>query len=76
VLELAELATFFPMPPSGRYVNEPARMDDRGVVSLPPRPPDALPGIALVLGLAAAAGAMFALAARRRPRSESPIPSP
>jgi glyoxylase-like metal-dependent hydrolase (beta-lactamase superfamily II) len=40
VLELAELATDFPMPATGRYVQEPARMDNRGVVSLPPKPPD------------------------------------
>jgi glyoxylase-like metal-dependent hydrolase (beta-lactamase superfamily II) len=66
VLELAELATNFPIPATGRYVQEPARMDDRGIVSLPPKPPDALPGIALGLGVAAAAGALFALAARRR----------
>jgi glyoxylase-like metal-dependent hydrolase (beta-lactamase superfamily II) len=66
VLELAELATHFPIPETGRYVKEPARMDDRGVISLPPRPPDALPGIALVVGVAAAAGTLFALAARRR----------
>lgn len=66
VLELAELATYFPMPATGRYVQEPARMDNRGVVSLPPKPPDALPGIALGLGVAAATGALFALAARRR----------
>jgi glyoxylase-like metal-dependent hydrolase (beta-lactamase superfamily II) len=66
VFELAELAMYFPIPENGRYVREPARMDDRGVVSLPPKPADALPGIALGLGVAAAAGALFALAARRR----------
>jgi len=69
VLELAELATNFPMPVTGRYVQEPARMDNHGVVSLPPKPPDALPGIALGLGVAAAAGTLFALAARRRSAS-------
>jgi glyoxylase-like metal-dependent hydrolase (beta-lactamase superfamily II) len=66
VLELAELATQFPLPATGRYVQEPARMDGRGVVSLPPKPPDALPAIALGLGVAAAAGALFALAAKKR----------
>jgi glyoxylase-like metal-dependent hydrolase (beta-lactamase superfamily II) len=66
VLELAELAIAFPIPATGRYVHEPARMDDRGIVSLPPKPPDVLPGIALSLGVAAAAGTLFALAARRR----------
>jgi len=76
VLELAELATYLPIPATGRYVKEPARMDGRGIVSLPPKPPDALPGIALVLGIAAAAGTLFALAARRRPRTRPPVPSP
>jgi glyoxylase-like metal-dependent hydrolase (beta-lactamase superfamily II) len=69
VLQLAELATSFQSPPKGRYVSEPARMDESGVVSLPPKPADALPGVALWLGLAAAAGTMFALSAHRRRRS-------
>jgi len=66
VLELAELATNFPIPAAGRYVQEPARMDHLGIVSLPPKPPDALPAIALSLGVLAAAGTLFALAAKRR----------
>jgi glyoxylase-like metal-dependent hydrolase (beta-lactamase superfamily II) len=66
VVQLADLATYFPVPGTGRYVKEPARMDTGGVISLPQRPPDALPGIALLLGVVAAAGTMFALAARRR----------
>ena len=68
VIQLAELATNFPMPPQGRYVREPARMDASGVVSLPPKPADGLPGIAVALGMAAAAGTMFAVAAHRRRR--------
>ena len=68
VVQLAELAVNFPMPPYGRYVDEPARTDETGVVSLPPKPRDALPGIAAGIGIAAAAGTMFALAASRRKR--------
>jgi glyoxylase-like metal-dependent hydrolase (beta-lactamase superfamily II) len=69
VMELAELAINFPMPDKGRYVAEPALTDETGVVSLPPKPPDSLPAVALALGAAAAAGTMFAVAAHRRKRS-------
>jgi len=69
VMQLAELATHFPIPRRGRYVEQPARMDETGVVSLPPQPPDRLPGAAIAFGIAAAAGGMFAVAARRRKRS-------
>ncbi len=75
VMQLAELATHFPIPARGRYVREPARWDESGTVSLPPKPPDTLPGAALALGVAAAAGTMFAVAARRRkrgPRDSTP----
>lgn len=66
VVQLAELATNFPFPPHGRYVLEPARVDNMGILRLPPKPPDPLPAVAIGLGIAAAAGAMFALAAHRR----------
>ncbi len=78
VMQLAELATNFPIPAHGRYVQEPARMDESGVVSLPPQPLDALPGVAVVVGVAAAAGTMFAVAARRRRRAakaDTPAPA-
>ena len=78
VMQLAELATNFPIPPSGRYVREPARMDESGVVYLPPKPPDKLPGVAVTVGVAAAAGTMFAVAARRRKRAakaDTPAPA-
>ena len=71
VMQLAELATNFPFPRRGRYVREPALSDERGLVRVPPRPPDPLPGVAIGLGIAAAAGAMFALAARRRKQRRS-----
>jgi glyoxylase-like metal-dependent hydrolase (beta-lactamase superfamily II) len=68
VMQLAELATDFPFPTKGRYVREPARADETGVVHLPPKPPDPFPGVAIGLGIAAAAGTMFAMAAHRRRR--------
>ena len=71
VMQLAELATNFQVPAHGRYVREPARMDESGVVSLPAPPPDALPGVAVAVGVAAAAGTMFAVAARRRRRASN-----
>jgi glyoxylase-like metal-dependent hydrolase (beta-lactamase superfamily II) len=79
VIQLAELATNFPVPSKGRYVSEPAQMDASGVVSLPAKPADALPGVAVALGVAAAAGTMFAVAAHRRkralgaPKDDTPI---
>jgi glyoxylase-like metal-dependent hydrolase (beta-lactamase superfamily II) len=69
VMQLAELVTNFPIPSHGRYVREPARTDESGVVSLPPKPPDRLPGVAVAVGVAAAAGTMFAVAAHRRKRA-------
>jgi glyoxylase-like metal-dependent hydrolase (beta-lactamase superfamily II) len=78
VVQLAELATNFPIPAHGRYVGEPARTDESGVVWLPPEPPDKLPSVAVTVGIAAAAGTMFALAARRRkraPKADTPAPA-
>jgi glyoxylase-like metal-dependent hydrolase (beta-lactamase superfamily II) len=74
VMQLAELATNFPIPAKGRYIEEPARMDETGVVYLPPKPADALPGVAVALGVAAAAGTMFAVAAHRRKRAKADTP--
>ena len=68
VMQLAELATNFPIPRKGRYVREPAQADETGVVWLPPRPPDSLAGVAVGFGIAAAAGMLFAVAAHRRKR--------
>ena len=66
VIQLAGLATHFPVPSTGRYVRQPARTDETGVVQLPPKPPDPLPGVAIGLGIATAASTMFALAVHRR----------
>jgi len=71
VRELAELAANLPMPAHGRYIPEAARTDENGVVWLPPKPADRLPGAMLALGIATAAGTMFAVAARRRKRSST-----
>jgi glyoxylase-like metal-dependent hydrolase (beta-lactamase superfamily II) len=77
VMQLAELAVDFPIPAHGRYVLEPAQMDESGVVSLPAAPLDALPGVAVVVGVAAAAGTMFAVAAHRRRRAaKADTPAP
>jgi glyoxylase-like metal-dependent hydrolase (beta-lactamase superfamily II) len=52
------------VPPRGRYVREPARADERGVVSLPPPVPDPLPRLLLGVGLALLAGAALRRAIR------------
>jgi glyoxylase-like metal-dependent hydrolase (beta-lactamase superfamily II) len=46
------------VPKTGRYVREPAIMDETGVVAVPPAVPDPLPRILLGVGLALLAGAM------------------
>jgi glyoxylase-like metal-dependent hydrolase (beta-lactamase superfamily II) len=52
------------VPPTGRYVREPAVMDERGVVTVPPAGPDPLPRILLGVGLALLAGALMRRSAR------------
>lgn len=49
---LREFAATFSAPAHGRYVPEPARTDESGVVSVPPPAPDSFPKIALALGAA------------------------
>lgn len=64
---LAELASNFPMPRQGRYAHEPARIDEHGIVFVPPPVPDPLPKIAAAVGLTAMAiGAVVALSRRGR----------
>jgi glyoxylase-like metal-dependent hydrolase (beta-lactamase superfamily II) len=60
--ELEDFSRLFAPPAYGRYVAEPALTDERGVDWLPPRPPDPLPKVALML----AAGGLAFMAARRR----------
>lgn len=50
---LQQLADHFPMPDHGRYVLVPARVDENGIVYLPPKPPDRL--VRATVGVAAAA---------------------
>jgi glyoxylase-like metal-dependent hydrolase (beta-lactamase superfamily II) len=66
--DLAAFAEDFAAPEHGRYVGESARFDERGVVWLPPAPPDPLPKVAAVVGTALLAGtaAVAWLAATRR----------
>lgn len=81
VLQLAELATAFPVPAQGRYVQEPARIDAAGIVSLPAKPPDVVPNLAIAIGIAGAAGTVAAIAAHHYKRkkddvtADTPIPA-
>ncbi len=52
--DLERFARHFSRPPHGRYVKEPARTDERGVDSLPPKPSDPVPYLAGALGLGVA----------------------
>lgn len=64
--DLQALADAFSIPSHGRYVVEPARTDERGVVYLPPPAPDPLPlKLAAGLGVVALAGAALAWKHRR-----------
>lgn len=59
---LRHFADNFPVPARGRYVGEPARADERGVISIPPAPDDDFPRRAAMAALAAGA---FLLLRRR-----------
>ncbi len=64
---LTELARSFPRSQSGRYAHQPARLDEHGVVFLPPPIPDPLPKIAAAVGLSVVAiTAVVALSRRGR----------
>jgi len=65
VMQLGELASHLPLPQRGRYTSTPAVTDENGIVSLPPKPEDPVPGAALGLGIIAT-GALVALAAWHR----------
>jgi glyoxylase-like metal-dependent hydrolase (beta-lactamase superfamily II) len=52
------------VPRTGRYVRQPAVMDETGLVALPPAVPDPLPRILVGVGLALLAGAMVRRAGR------------
>jgi glyoxylase-like metal-dependent hydrolase (beta-lactamase superfamily II) len=71
--ELATFAGEFRSPQNGRYVAEPARFDENGIVFLPPPAPDPLPkiaaGIAVTAALVAVA-AYYGTKKRRAPDDE------
>ncbi len=64
-LELEELARHFPIPRHQRYVPEPAKIDENGVVWLPPEPRDPLPQLATGAAIAGGAALLVALYRRR-----------
>ncbi|HEX8424664.1 MBL fold metallo-hydrolase [Hymenobacter sp.] len=75
---LQQLANFFPMPTFGRYVNDPARLDENGVAYLPIAPDDPLPKrVTLALtGVSLLAGAAILLVLQRqRRRKQQPLPA-
>lgn len=67
--QLRAFSAAFRPPAHGRYVREPARWDENGIVSLPPAPFDPLPYAAAGLGIAALT--LGALAARRKGSSRN-----
>jgi len=64
-MQLTALARHFRTPRHGRYVPEPARVDETGVVWVPPAPADPVPKVAVAVGMAAAT-AVLVSALRRR----------
>ena len=68
--QLRELANKFPIPEHGRYVAEPARTDENGIVHLPPPASDPVRmGAIAGLGLAAALAAGLIVRGRRQKMS-------
>jgi len=68
--QLRRLSRNFPIPEKGRYVAEPVKTDENGIVYLPPAPPDPLKWTALTVGAAALAGASLLVARNRRKENE------
>jgi glyoxylase-like metal-dependent hydrolase (beta-lactamase superfamily II) len=66
---LRALAEDFQAPRHGRYVAEPARTDEKGVVELPPPVPDPLPRTLAGVGIAAALAGVVLAAARKGNRT-------
>jgi glyoxylase-like metal-dependent hydrolase (beta-lactamase superfamily II) len=62
--EFQRFAANFTPPRQGRYVNEPARADEQGVLELPPPVPDPLPKVAAGVGIAALLGTALIVRAR------------
>lgn len=66
--QMDEWARDFAPPPHGRYVDEAARVDENGVVSVPPPAPDLLPWKAAGIGALAIVSASLMKSARREKR--------
>lgn len=62
--DLENFGEMFSRPRNGRYVRQPARSDENGVVFVPPPAPDSLPRQLILTGIAALA--VLAVAQRRR----------
>lgn len=67
--ELAAFARTFAPPAHGRYVGEPARADERGVVHVPPAMPDPV-GLGLRAAGLATLAAVLVMAVRKRSAGE------
>jgi glyoxylase-like metal-dependent hydrolase (beta-lactamase superfamily II) len=63
--DFAKFVRNFQRPMHGRYVHKPAIADERGVIELPPAPPDPVPRYAAA-GTVAAGAALFLLTRRRK----------
>ncbi|MBA3712517.1 MAG: MBL fold metallo-hydrolase, partial [Pyrinomonadaceae bacterium] len=63
---LERFAQTFAPPAHGRYVRQPARTDENGVVALPPPVPDPVAKVIVGATLAACAGLMVAQLRKRR----------
>ncbi len=67
--DLELFAEEFEIPRHGRYVSEPARTDETGIVFLPPPASDPLKKAAVSVGIVTLAGLALTLAARNRRES-------
>ncbi len=65
---LERFAADFAPPAHGRYISEPARTDQTGVVALPPPVADPFPKVVAGAALAVAAGLLFAQFKKRKRR--------
>lgn len=73
--DLEEFAQDFTTPKYGRYVTEPARFDENGVVFTPPPAPDYRAGVAAGVGVAALIGVgIYALARRKNENKDEVSP--
>jgi hypothetical protein len=72
---LQALATNYPVPAQGRYVNDAARTNANGVEYLPPAPADTLPRNAALIGAGlVAAGVAWIITNSRRPKMGKALP--